>query len=1264
MMQQPGIYGDFAYAHHFTMVNPKFIYNSEDIQMKLQEKLKPVQGAWLDTNKVCMEGTRVSIIKEISNWINTIDSGTPRVYFLCGEAGTGKSTISHTIGKEFLEYLGAFFCFSRTFATERTPSNALRTIAYDLGIKFPDIEQGLLKVVDNPHILSTTNLHDLWKALIVGPAKQFKNPFKPVIIIIDALDECGSQEQNEPREKLLSLLMNNSQDLPKNFHIFVTTRLESDVITYIERFPTSIQVQYMNRISNTNEDIYKYVCNQMMNTGSRRGMLKEGQCKILADKAEGFFQWAHTVYDLFDPNDEDAMTAYGVVMSELLAAFEPLSQASLKRLQLASNDMDNDDESSVDYVIPFLGSLLTGVDKSELIVKPVHASVRDFLLDEGRSKHFVVNIKEGHRTLAKGTLNVMIQHLHFNMCKLEDSYLLNVQVKDLQNKILRYISHDLLYACCTWDLHLQRVEQQDWCLSILEKFFYKYSLYWMEVLGLTKNIHVASRVTTTAGNFVKNFQNGREKKELEQFIQEIPLFVQVFGKMITDSTPHLYLSGLPFIPKGSTLHARYTEKFGKLVTFCKGHQSTWPYEQATLQGHTSQVVSVAFSPNGQRLVSGSWDGSVRIWNAESGEPIGSPLLGIKGVNSVAFSPDGKKVASGSADNSVIIWDAETGEAVGQPLQGHTHQVSSIAFSPDGQKIVSGSWDKSLRVWNTETQAAVSMLQGHAKGIKAVAFSPDGDKIVSGSDDCSLRTWNTATGEVVNEFQGHRNQVTSVAFSPDGNMIASGSADNSVIIWNAETGETMGRLQAHTNIVTSVAFSPTGEKLVSGSFDNTLRFWNTTSRKLVGKPLEGHTDGVASVVFSMDGKRVVSGSWDKSVRIWNAEFQEAEEITYPGHSMGVTSVAFSSNGKEIASGSLDNSIRIWNKETGDPVGGPLQGHKNYILSIAFSPDGTRLVSGSSDQSLRIWNTEIREIVGAPLQGHTKGVLSVTFSPDGNRIVSGSLDNSLIIWDARNGDAIGDPLKGHTSAISSVSFSPDGERIASASWDKSIRLWDATSGGAIGEPLYGHGNGVSSVAFSPDGTKFVSGSFDSGLRIWDAETGDKIGDILHGHRGIVTSVVFSPDGTQIASASADNSVRVWNAHTRENMGFPLWGHTRRVNSVAFSPDGKAIVSGSLDKSVRIWDVDGRGLVVDSLKTLGGSPVTHPHTKSSFPFDHCYINSEGWLCSSDLAPMIWIPPEYRSILMFPPMQLLINHDGLCVLDLNNFAHGKSWMKVDTAN
>ncbi|KAE9403162.1 WD40 repeat-like protein [Gymnopus androsaceus JB14] len=1353
----PSVY--FPNASDFEMHNPQFmnaqnIYiNESSIKHKLQAELKPITGAHLNPDKICLKGTRVGIIADILAWIHNPDNEVPKVFFLCGEAGTGKSTISHTIGQKAKDTkcLGAFFCFDRTLSTERTPSKALQTIAYDLSISFPEFGKGLVEVLDaDPNISSSMSLKEQWNKLIMAPAKCFI-PSRPVVIIIDALDECGPKEEGGPRDVLLSLLTNSVCELPKNFHVLVTSRMESDVHVAVNEGSAvqSLQAQYMSNLQQTQEDIHKYVVHRMMTRKGASGVLNESQCQILAEKAQGFFQWAYTacealhgrgkagltvkkrferfmslspshgqdllpldklyrsiLEDVFDCDDSEAMAQYRMVMAQILAAFEPLSSLSLKNIQLSRCRYlgeDYDDEE-VDAVIQFLGSLLTGIIQRDTPIRLVHTSIHDFLVDEKRSGEYAVKLEEGHQILAMSMLHLMITDLHFNMCNLESSYLLNSQVENLAERIIQNISPDLSYACLYWGSHIIYAQSCTILDPLLRRFFTEVLLFWMEVLSILGKVDVISE---TAGALL-DYGNSVGALETD-ILREIQQFIQIFGRMIGSATPHLYLSGVPFLPKDSVICQQFMSQLDKSLVVCRGQRYSWPAQQAVLTGHKSWVNSVTFSPDGKRIVSGSEDYTVRIWNAETGMIIGEPLQGhTDSVNSVACSPDGKRIVSGSEDYTVRIWNAETGMIIGEPLQGHTFRVKSVAFSPDGKRIVSGALDKTLRIWNAETGMIIGEpLRGHTEAVYSVAFSPDGKRIVSGSSDKTVRIWNAETGMIIGEpLQGHTS-VYPVAFSPDGKRIVSGSSDKTVCIWNAETGMIIGEpLQGHTSCVFSVAFSPDGKRIVSGSCDKTVCIWNAETGMIIGEPLQGHTHWVNSVAFSPDGKRIVSGSYDKTVCIWNAETRMIVGESPQGHTDSVNSVAFSPDGKRIVSGSSDKTVCIWNAETGMIIGEPLQGHKLNVNSVAFSSDGKRIVSGCDDQTVCIWNAETGIIIGEPLQGHTDwytcSVQSVAFSPNGKRIISSS-DKTVRIWNAETGMIIGEPLQGHRDYVRSVAFSPDGKRIVSGSDDKTVCIWNAETGMIIGEPLQGHTDSVNSVAFSPDGKRIVSGSSDKTVRIWNAETGMIIGEPLQGHTFRVKSVAFSPDGKRIVSGSYDWTVCIWNAETGMIIGEPLQGHTSNVNSVAFSPNGKRIVSGSLDETVRIWNAETGMIIGEPLQgyTSSVNSVTFPsdgkrivsgswdHTvcietvtdsdmsESTFALSFCpwhpdhhlmhtdsllhgvHLNSDGWICSTDSSLLLWIPPAYRPGLMFPNIQILISRYSPISLDLSNFVYGKDWVK-----
>ena len=578
-------------------------------------------------------------------------------------------------------------------------------------------------------------------------------------------------------------------------------------------------------------------------------------------------------------------------------------------------------------------------------------------------------------------------------------------------------------------------------------------------------------------------------------------------------------------------------------------------------GHSNSVFSVAFSPDGNTIVSGSHEGTLKLWDVKSGREIRSFSGHSFDVWFVAFSPDGKTIVSGSGDDTLKLWDVISGREI-RSFSGHSNNISSVAFSPDGKTIISGSRDETLKLWDVKSGREIRSFSGHSRSVTSVAFSPDGNTIVSGSDDNTLKLWDVKSGREIRSFSGHSRSVTSVAFSPDGNTIVSGSDDNTLKLWDVTSGREIRSFSGHSLAVSSVAFSPDGNTIVSGSKDKTLKLWDVTTGREI-RSFSGHPVLVHSVAFSPDGNTIISGSGGKALKLWDVT--SGREIrSFSGHSDWVLSTAISPDGKTIVSCSR-KTLKLWDVARGRLIRS-ISGHSSDISSVAFSPDGKTIVSGFLNKTLKLWDvTSGREI--RSFSGHSNWVASVAFSPDGKTILSGSGDKTLKLWDFKSGREIR-TFSGYSYTVSSVAFSPDGKTIASGSGLDPLKLWDVKSGREI-RSISGHSNNISSVAFSPDGKTILSGSWDKTQKLWDVASGREIRR-FSGHSRTVWSVAFSPDGKTIVSGSGGKALKLWDVTSgREIRNFS--GHTDLVTSVAFSPNGKTIVSSSRDNTFRIWNIN---------------------------------------------------------------------------------------------
>ncbi|KAK4656838.1 HNWD NOD-like receptor pc14 [Podospora pseudocomata] len=1100
---------------------------------RLREKIGKDDGCLADLrvtdsrhDKKRIEAAKGGLLKDSYCWVLSNvqfqqwrDGDDQRLLWIKGDPGKGKTMLLCGIIDELKKStppgLVSFFFCQATDSRINNATAVLRGLIYLLVSQQP----ALISHVRRPYDHAGKKMFEdpnVWVVVCEIFTSILQDPgLRMTYLIIDALDECVTD-----LPQLLELITRTScTSSPIKW--IVSSRnwpdIEEQLETATQKARLSLELNAESISAAVNAFIQNRIDQLALKTKYDANMIGKIQ-DYLHSHANGTFLWVALVCQaLADPkvkkrhilaklqtfprgldslyarmleqigHSEDAELCKQI-LAVAAAVRRPISLDELASLIEMPDDV-SDDPESLEEIVKLCGSFLI---IREQTVYFVHQSAKDFLLGTASDKAsnkasqeafklvFPTGIEDVSYIIFWRSLNVMSQKLR------RDIYCLNAPGFSIDN--VRVPDPDPLatvrYSCIYWIDHLRDLvssTSSKWVHLLqddgdIHRFLTSKYLYWLEALSLLRALPEGIDAIRQLESLLGHTIRGR----LIAIVRDAYRFALSYRMIIEKAPLQAYTSALVFAPTNSIIKKFFKKEEPGWISTISVVEAEWNACTQTLEGHGGWVQSVVFSPDGQRVASGSHDNTIKIWDTASGVCTQTLEGHGRWVQSVAFSPDGRRVASGSDDNTIKIWDTASGVCT-QTLEGHGGRVQSVVFSPDGQRVASGSHDNTIKIWDTASGVCTQTLEGHGGWVRSVAFSPDGQRVASGSDDNTIKIWDTASGVCTQTLEGHGGRVESVAFSPDGQCVASGSSDNTIKIWDAASGVCTQTLEGHGDWVESVAFSPDGQRVASGSSDNTIKIWDTASGTCT-QTLEGHGGWVHSVVFSPDGQRVASGSHDNTIKIWDAASGVCTQ-TLEGHGDWVESVAFSPDGQRVASGSSDNTIKIWDTASGTCTQ-TLEGHGGWVQSVVFSPDGQRVASGSHDNTIKIWDAA-SGVCTQTLEGHGDWVESVAFSPDGQRVASGSSDNTIKIWDTASGTCT-QTLEGHGGWVHSVVFSPDGQRVASGSDDNTIKIWD-TASGVCTQTLEGHGRWVQSVAFSPDGRRVASGSDDNTIKIWNAALG---------------------------------------------------------------------------------------------------------------------------------------------------------------------------------
>ncbi|KAG9026969.1 hypothetical protein FRB95_008281 [Tulasnella sp. JGI-2019a] len=927
------------------------------------------------------------------------------MWYLYGLAGTGKSTIAETIARYCAEggNLGATFFFARDYTDRRDAVHVFPTIAYQLACLIPSFQDKLVKAVEaNPGVYRSGLLEQL-KKLIIEPLRDAIDAPSPLILVFDALDECGDTSDAQELLKLLALAM---KQLPPRLRIriFMTSRPEASLQTAFSSFITRT-VSHVAELHNIEDHIVQADIRLYLRAHLRvpPEIATDDETERLVKMARTLFIVASTavkfVEDPFYAGLDDRKEQLNILLSAEDGYVDPRTRVKDVRLEevdtgsLPYRDLDAMYLTILSKTLPekrntslenrlrsVLGAVVTLFDMlspraleallglgtgtacrtlqrlHSVIIVPdhdpdstplrlIHPSFPNFLMTSSRctDPRFFVDPATQHSRLALICLNHMNNLLRRDPCNIGFLPTLNSEVEDLEVRLQNAVPLHLRYSCYHWASHLALSKPEGAAEAGVQEV-------------------VALELAHALETFLC--------KKLLYWLEALSLLSRLDVAMPLLKSAEQGLLGMPDVLKDTTSvikdAQRFVMRFFDPISLSAGcvYLSALPFTPKChlyniYQTELSDCVDVRI---GQNM---GWDPCLRVIQ------VGSD------VNSVVFSPSGNHVASGSSDGIVRLVDAQTGVVVGT-LEGHNDKVRSVAFSLKGDQLASGSDDNTARIWDVQTGAEIATFRGHTGRIISVAFSPGGNNLASASEDRTIRLWDVQTDAEVAIINEHNYEIQCLAFSLDGYHLAYGSDDGLVHVWDMRTGTDVAKLTGHSRSVLSITFSPKGDRLASSSADNTTRIWDRQTGAVLAT-ITNDPFPIYSIVFSPQGDRLATGAQDSTVRIWNA-ITGAQVNRLNGHGHWVNSVAFSPNGDCLASGSNYGTIRLWDVQAGVEFTAR-DCHSDTVESLRFSPQGDRLVSGGWDKTIRLWNVHSGTEVATLTVDY---VPYVSFLPDGQHI----------------------------------------------------------------------------------------------------------------------------------------------------------------------------------------------------------------------------------------------------------------------------------------
>ena len=1114
----------------------------------------------------CLLGTRVELLQTIDAWVNDDSLDHPRIFWLSGLAGIGKSTIAQTVAELCAgrNILGASFFFDRRDARRSDPKLLFTTLARQLAQFSPAFLTAIAEAVEESRDLTDTAIEIQLRDFVIAPLSKASQHPPLVVVVIDALDE--GENRQEIIRQLLRHLAAEIYKVPFPLKFFITSRPEPGITTEFSlplMKPVS-QAFILHSIDTSvvQDDIRRFLEHHLVNIRPSPDWPSNEQLDTLISKTAGLFIFAKTSLDFIgrygpaaarerldivlqvekddslspyasldrlymkvletaismdDDEYSSLLTHFQLVVGAVVLLFEPSPMSMLERLL-------GERQGCAKSVLLQLGSVIILPESNDGDVRVWHQSFVDFLTNLRRcpDPRFFINPKDHHHRLALACLKCMRNSLRRNICSITNSSKLNSEIDDLPARLEQNISRELRYSCFHWSSHVsQSFSVGNTLTENLDSFCFQHLLHWIEVLSLFGELSLAIPALTNAREWCEvsgstlreqfrltlDLQNAGMDSNLITILGDAERFVLRFFEPISQSAQHVYHSALPFTPRATLLALKYADDL----------QST-----VRVKGSVEE----------------NWNPCLQVL---------SPKTGSKrhGAGSLALSADGQWLFVATDDVLEMMHIVTGARQHTFKLGGSDSTIYCIALSPDNSYVACGLRNGNVEVWSVVTGLRSVSIEGHVSEVSSVAFSPDSKRIVSRSRQ-EVRIWDATEAVLLLTLTSKRTLSSNILFSPDGSQIVIGRRTH-VAFWCSQTGKLQTKFDVpYLRSISQIIFSPNGQYLAmcGDTIDYTLgiraqapvmQIWDY-QLGAVHKVIQQYEEGTG-LAFSPDSMRIASAS-SSEVLIWDVlsgrKLNQVDASCFIGKPVSYS--------------------MAWTRA----LPASLFPESSYVKVVSFSPDGRNLVVESTDGEMRVLDCRAIEQTsdGIRVQPEKAPVESVRVSEDGSRLVS--VSGEVCSWDIQNGIC----LASRQEDVKFATISLDGQLICSVidSYpDASTAIiWNGTTGATLTTLKVHHPHQPNPSDLRPELTisKFLLAA-------------------------------FFPDGTRIVTFACHSmgsihthcvahEVTVWSCNNDKSLSKIMVDSVIKPGTLAVSPDMNQVYFQLCHGIGHIWDLDS-GLVL---------------------------------------------------------------------------------------